>query len=83
MSVIVGLGAAARFVDVLAGHVDLIASLPGHATYRVGVALPQGATALLAAAACWLAFRTWSDEDGAELRLEMETEAEAETEDGE
>ena len=34
MSLIVALASAARFVDVLAGHVDLIGSLPGHVMYR-------------------------------------------------
>jgi hypothetical protein len=74
MSLMVAVASAARFVDVLAGHVDLIGSLPGHVMYRLGLALPQGATSLLAAAACWLAFRTWNDADRVELELQMETE---------
>ncbi len=74
MSLIVALASATRFVDVLDGHVDLIGSLSGHLMFRFGTALPQGATSLLAAAACWLAFRTWNDADRVELELQMETE---------
>jgi hypothetical protein len=78
MSLIVSVAAAARFIDVLAGHVDLSVTVPGHVVYRLGIALPQGATFLLASAACWLAFRTWGDGDNAEIDLEMEMEMEME-----
>jgi hypothetical protein len=50
--------------------------------FRFGTALPQGATSLLAAAACWLAFRTWHDADRVEVESQIEVE-EAEFDDEE
>ncbi|MHB8662882.1 MAG: hypothetical protein ACYDH6_09380 [Acidimicrobiales bacterium] len=62
MALIVGALNVERFIDVLAGRVNLIGpGLGGHGLYRIGAAAPQAASVILAVAAAWLAWHLMRD----------------------
>jgi hypothetical protein len=77
LSLVLAVASAARSVDIVAGNISLIGpTVHGRVPFRIGGALLQFATCLLAIAACWLALRTLGDGDRRELEEAMEGEGE-------